>query len=588
MENPTRARIVLLDDDPYFRRLVTTALEADGFEVASASKGSVATQMIADLQPNAVVVDGLLPDTNGIDWIRKLRQSGSDLPIVFVSAFFRDLGSYKQLTQELGVARVIYKPANPEAISRSLVDVIGPQPIKTKGQFGDSSADMDPVHEADEDPFFISHDDVITATPPYASPETAEVPSPCTSRLCERDVLVIDQDARFLHHLKTSSTDHMLHLTVVSSIDEAKCIVAEKPPRMAWIGMPLGTDEASLDLIRDIRRSCPAAPIGVISLDDTLEARMNAVRAGADVFLPHPVDAFDLDRAIIAHLPNPTSIRSILLFGSSGAGIGDQQTLQHGAADTRLYSEPEAFFRGFDEHRPHVIALDAQNPEAMELCGAIRAIPRWRGTPIFFIVDASNPAGRGAWLAAGADDELARSDRNSWRRIIAIWRHRRQQTVGGSGENPVTGLPNRRPLLARLQSRFSQAQRHRQACSICIVRLDHAERLQSIHGPRGYECALETLGHLLAGRLRAEDVRGHWNPDDFIVGMSRVNATTLVPVWQRLQKDFQTLDIPGIGDQSFRATFSLGMASYPDAGRSLHDLLVEADKSLLQAHERMA
>ena len=57
-----------------------------------------------------MVVDGLLPDANGIVWIEELRQAGYRTPIIFVSAFYRDLATFKHLTHDLDVIKVFHKP----------------------------------------------------------------------------------------------------------------------------------------------------------------------------------------------------------------------------------------------------------------------------------------------------------------------------------------------------------------------------------------------------------------------------------------------------------------------------------------------
>lgn len=109
--------ILLLDDDATFRGLVTPALQQAGFEVVEAPKGKVALELLAEHDFAVLIVDGLLPDTNGMRWIEKVRAEGADVPIVFVSAFYRDLASYKKLKDVLGVAEVIHKPVDPAAFA---------------------------------------------------------------------------------------------------------------------------------------------------------------------------------------------------------------------------------------------------------------------------------------------------------------------------------------------------------------------------------------------------------------------------------------------------------------------------------------
>lgn len=120
--------VLLLDDDSHFRSAVTPALEAQGLRVLSASKGSVARAMLEEEEPSVLVVDGLLPDVNGIDWIEALRADGFSTPIIFVSAFYRDLNTFKHLTRNLQVMKVFHKPVSVDRFAREVANVV-PEPI---------------------------------------------------------------------------------------------------------------------------------------------------------------------------------------------------------------------------------------------------------------------------------------------------------------------------------------------------------------------------------------------------------------------------------------------------------------------------
>jgi DNA-binding response OmpR family regulator len=107
------ADILLLDDDEDFVRLMTLQIEARGHQVRVARSGARATAMCQEKAPDAVLVDGLLPDTNGIVWLGKFRQSQPQTPVWFISAFrfAQEAKSHALLTKELG-AKVLSKPVN--------------------------------------------------------------------------------------------------------------------------------------------------------------------------------------------------------------------------------------------------------------------------------------------------------------------------------------------------------------------------------------------------------------------------------------------------------------------------------------------
>ncbi|HET6415943.1 MAG TPA: response regulator [Polyangiales bacterium] len=116
--------VLLLDDDTQFRSSVTPALEALGLRVLNAAKGSIARAWLEEEEPSLLVVDGLLPDTNGITWIEELRRDGFETPIIFVSAFYRDLTTFKHLTGDLGVLKVFHKPVTVDRFAREVSSAI--------------------------------------------------------------------------------------------------------------------------------------------------------------------------------------------------------------------------------------------------------------------------------------------------------------------------------------------------------------------------------------------------------------------------------------------------------------------------------
>ena len=103
---------------------VTPALEAFGLRVLTATKGTIARALLEEEEPSLLIVDGLLPDTNGIVWIEDLREDGIRIPIIFVSAFYRDLATFKHLTHDLDVIKVFHKPIAVDRFAREVANAV--------------------------------------------------------------------------------------------------------------------------------------------------------------------------------------------------------------------------------------------------------------------------------------------------------------------------------------------------------------------------------------------------------------------------------------------------------------------------------
>jgi len=80
------ARLVVVDDEPNIRELLITSLRFAGFEVHGAADGASALKLVADLQPDLVVLDVMLPDIDGFSVTRRMREKGQHTPVLFLTA----------------------------------------------------------------------------------------------------------------------------------------------------------------------------------------------------------------------------------------------------------------------------------------------------------------------------------------------------------------------------------------------------------------------------------------------------------------------------------------------------------------------
>jgi len=80
------ARLVVVDDEPNIRELLSTSLRFAGFEVHAAADGNGALQLVRDVEPDLVVLDVMLPDMDGFTVTRRMRATGRHTPVVFLTA----------------------------------------------------------------------------------------------------------------------------------------------------------------------------------------------------------------------------------------------------------------------------------------------------------------------------------------------------------------------------------------------------------------------------------------------------------------------------------------------------------------------
>jgi two-component system KDP operon response regulator KdpE len=131
------AKILVIDDEPPIRKLLRMGLASQGYEVLEAPNGRIALELLAQ-KPALVILDLGLPDVDGLELLRRIRQAQEDVPIVVLSS--RDDEAGKVAALDLGADDYVTKPfgmeellARMRAALRHQLQVHGERPVFQAG-----------------------------------------------------------------------------------------------------------------------------------------------------------------------------------------------------------------------------------------------------------------------------------------------------------------------------------------------------------------------------------------------------------------------------------------------------------------------
>lgn len=116
------ARLLVVEDDPNILELLSASLRFAGFQVTTATSGSAAVNAAKDRRPDLVVLDVMLPDLDGFEVIRLMRENGSRTPVVFLTA--RDATDDKIRGLTLGGDDYVTKPFSLEELTARIRAVL--------------------------------------------------------------------------------------------------------------------------------------------------------------------------------------------------------------------------------------------------------------------------------------------------------------------------------------------------------------------------------------------------------------------------------------------------------------------------------
>lgn len=108
-------RLLVVDDEPFILDAVATSLRFLGFEVDTAATGQAALRRARESEPDLIVLDVLLPDVDGFAVVRRLREEGATVPVIFLTA--KDTQQDKVTGLGLGGDDYVTKPFGLEELA---------------------------------------------------------------------------------------------------------------------------------------------------------------------------------------------------------------------------------------------------------------------------------------------------------------------------------------------------------------------------------------------------------------------------------------------------------------------------------------
>jgi two-component system OmpR family response regulator len=117
-----RPRLLVVEDDPNIVELLSASLRFAGFEVSAATNGADAVASAREARPDLVVLDVMLPDLDGFEVIRRMREGGVRTPVVFLTA--RDATDDKIRGLTLGGDDYVTKPFSLEELTARIRAVL--------------------------------------------------------------------------------------------------------------------------------------------------------------------------------------------------------------------------------------------------------------------------------------------------------------------------------------------------------------------------------------------------------------------------------------------------------------------------------
>jgi two-component system chemotaxis response regulator CheY len=119
-------KILVVEDSPMTRSLIISSLEEVGdFTIVEAANGFQALRKLPEVSPDLVITDINMPDINGLEVVRFVKQSENfkHIPVIIVTTEGRDVDKERGL--RLGADRYLVKPFEPGQLQQFVQELLG-------------------------------------------------------------------------------------------------------------------------------------------------------------------------------------------------------------------------------------------------------------------------------------------------------------------------------------------------------------------------------------------------------------------------------------------------------------------------------
>lgn len=308
--------------------------------------------------------------------------------------------------------------------------------------------------------------------------------------------------------------------------------------------------------------------------------------------------------------PAPAPAPPVLLVHSGDAASSVRQALAaEGLAAAQVRSGREAL-QHCAQSLPELVIADCRHtePSAAEFARALRAGAGPRPLYLLLLADSRTEEQALAAVAEGADDFLcapfdARLLRGRLR--TALRALRREQELARDNEairrlatelalnnrrlhqaaltDPLTGLPNRRYALARLEQECAAARRRGAALACLAVDLDHFKRVNDEHGHEAGDAVLARVAQAMRAAVRLHDCVCRLGGEEFLVILPDASPGDARVLAERLRRAVEELIHRTDAGAALALSVSVGVAAQESGGCAPQALLRRADEALLHA-----
>lgn len=418
----------------------------------------------------------------------------------------------------------------------------------------------------------------------------------------ETNLLIIDNDLPWAQLLVEEACSWGLQAQIAADLETAQSALASGSINVILLNLSFPSAISSLEFLATIHRQYPHIPVITLTVEETLEQRVEAARLGSRCFLLKPIGPTQVLAAVtqVRQQTNRFAARILIVDDDPGLLKLLSSLLEPCGYQVTLLSEPQRFWQVLEQTTPDLLILDIEFCEpvhrdrpggettistfsGIELCQVIRSDLRWNRLPVLFLSAHSELETVQRTFAVGADDFLSKPV-SAMELLTRVRTRLEQRHLWGIVDiDELTGVSLRRKAQQDLTRLIRLAQRQKQPFTLALLDLDHFKQVNDRYGHDAGDQVLSYLGKLLHQSFRREDILGRWGGEEFIIGLYGMTKEEGSIRLQEVLDQLSQYVFLAPNQVSFQVTLSAGIAQSPTDGSELQTLYHCADQALYRA-----
>jgi diguanylate cyclase (GGDEF)-like protein len=404
------------------------------------------------------------------------------------------------------------------------------------------------------------------------------------------DIVVVDGDPSVRAGLQKLLTQEGMSVRLAATGEAARQLFDQAMPDGVIVDVNL-VDVPGYAVVEELRaRPAGDAPaVLMFSLTSEFLDQTDAVHAGADTCFEKPVD-WELVVHKLYQLLERASVqapRILVVEDDPDHAAFVRSALDSAGYEVRICDAPRQFKEVLAAFKPDLIVMDIVLPDVSgyDLARFVRQDDQYVTLPIVFLTGQAQMQARIQTVKAGGDDHLIKPVHASLLVSSVAARLERARFLKTLlNRDGLTRLLTHTSFMEHAQLAVAQKLRaDRSPAALVMVDIDHFKTVNDTFGHQAGDRVLVSLSGLLRRHLRRSDIVGRYGGEEFGILLDHLFEDEAVRLMLRLLQEFATVEHRGPGGQTFRVTFSAGVAMFDPLTMDLERWIQAADGALYAA-----